>query len=220
MKKLQKFYDEVSVQPCDDGFAVLLDSKQLKSPLKNQLILPTQKLAEMIANEWQSQEKYIDIEQMTATRMAFGAIDISAKEKASLQSDIISYAGNDMLFYFTDTDDTLLAQQQHNWQPLIDDFAKKYNVKLKTTAGIMPIEQGEETINAISKIVEDYSVWQLIPMGVLAAATGSFVISELLRTEKISLPTAIATTFLDTNYQVEKWGEDEEQKQQQKTINE
>ena len=47
----KRFYDEVSAAEQDGGFAVLLDGRTVRTPLKLQLIVPTRALAEAIAEE-------------------------------------------------------------------------------------------------------------------------------------------------------------------------
>ena len=45
---MKRFYKEVSIAPAEDGFAVLLDGKPVKTPGRNTLLLPTEALAERI----------------------------------------------------------------------------------------------------------------------------------------------------------------------------
>ena len=51
---MKRFYKEVSVAPTEGGFAVLLDGRSVKTPARNTLVLPTQKLATAIAAEWRA----------------------------------------------------------------------------------------------------------------------------------------------------------------------
>ena len=46
---MKRFYKEVSVAPVEGGFGVLLDGRPVKTPARNPLILPTEKLAAAIA---------------------------------------------------------------------------------------------------------------------------------------------------------------------------
>ncbi len=52
---MKRFYKDVSLAERDGGFSVLLDGKPVKTPARNVLILPTEKLAEAVASEWRSQ---------------------------------------------------------------------------------------------------------------------------------------------------------------------
>ncbi|MGQ3074386.1 MAG: ATP12 family protein, partial [Ferrovibrionaceae bacterium] len=51
----RRFYKSVSVRPEGEGFSVYLDERALKTPAKRPLILPTEALADAIAEEWAGQ---------------------------------------------------------------------------------------------------------------------------------------------------------------------
>ena len=48
---MKRFYKQVSIAPVEGGFGVLLDGKSVKTPARNTLVLPTEKLALAIAAE-------------------------------------------------------------------------------------------------------------------------------------------------------------------------
>jgi chaperone required for assembly of F1-ATPase len=77
---MKRFYKEVSVAPADDGFAVLLDGRPVKTPARNKLVLPTEKLAAGIAAEWRGQGEEIIATSMPLLRLANSVIDgVTAK---------------------------------------------------------------------------------------------------------------------------------------------
>ena len=69
---MKRFYKEVSVS---GDFSVLLDGKPIKTPAKAKLVLPTQRLAEAVADEWRSQGTNIAPATMLLTKLANTAID-------------------------------------------------------------------------------------------------------------------------------------------------
>jgi len=56
----KRFYKEATVEPSGDAFAVLLDGKQVKTPARRALMLPTKAAAELVAEEWQAQAERIE----------------------------------------------------------------------------------------------------------------------------------------------------------------
>ena len=52
---MKRFYKDVAVTPQEGGFAILLDGRTVKTPARNILVLPTEKLASAIAAEWREQ---------------------------------------------------------------------------------------------------------------------------------------------------------------------
>ena len=49
---MKRFYQSVSVQEGATGYSVYLDKRAVRSPLKHDVILPSQALAEAVATEW------------------------------------------------------------------------------------------------------------------------------------------------------------------------
>ena len=66
--KNKRFWTDVDVAPVEAGFEVHLDGRQVKTPLKNVLRVPSRPLADAIAGEWRAQSDEIDPLSMPATR--------------------------------------------------------------------------------------------------------------------------------------------------------
>ena len=49
---MKRFYQSVSVHQAAAGYNVFLYKRAVRSPLKHEVILPSQALAEAVANEW------------------------------------------------------------------------------------------------------------------------------------------------------------------------
>ena len=72
---MKRFYKDVAVAPVDGGFGVLLDARPVKTPGRNTLTLPTEKLAVAIAAEWRGQGDKIIATSMPLLRLANTVID-------------------------------------------------------------------------------------------------------------------------------------------------
>ena len=53
----KRFYEDVTVEPADDGFTVRLDGRPVKTPGKRLLTMPSQAMADHVAREWQAQQE-------------------------------------------------------------------------------------------------------------------------------------------------------------------
>ena len=71
---------DATVEAVDGGFAVKLDGRGVKTPAKTPLVVPTEALAEAIAQEWRDQEEKVD-----PTKMPFTTTSNSALDKVTLQ---------------------------------------------------------------------------------------------------------------------------------------
>ena len=52
----KRFYDSAVVEQRSDGYVVLLDGRTIKTPARNDLMMPSKALADAVAAEWQKQE--------------------------------------------------------------------------------------------------------------------------------------------------------------------
>ena len=69
----KRFWKDASIVEAGDGFTVLLDGRKLRTPVKSELIVPTRKMAEAIASEWDAQIEKVDPLTMPVTRSANAA---------------------------------------------------------------------------------------------------------------------------------------------------
>ena len=197
--KMKKFYDAVSIEKREDGWCLLLDGKEVKSPAKTALRVTSEALAQAIAEEWRRQGDDIDLEQMPNTRMSFGAMDISQEEITNLQVHIAGYAETDLLCYRVSAEeDEVLAKRQHAaWSPWLVWAEKSCGLSFEVTEGIMPIAQSQEALDAVRKRVAMLSPWELVPMGILTGQLGSYLLAEAVREGELDINQAIDASFLD-----------------------
>ena len=53
---LRRFWKDVAVEPTSTGFTVTLDGREIKTPGKMPFFVPSQALAQLVAEEWREQE--------------------------------------------------------------------------------------------------------------------------------------------------------------------
>ena len=73
--EMKRFYKDVSVEKTPAGFRILLDGKPVKTPGRQDLLLPTRALADAIAGEWRGQGEEIEPAAMPMLRLANTALD-------------------------------------------------------------------------------------------------------------------------------------------------
>lgn len=204
------FWSEVSVGPVENGFAVLLDGREVRTPLKSKLIVPTEAFAKEIAKEWASLEDKVDPEKLPLTKMANAAID-----KVSVQYDTIipmlaEYATTDLLCYRATRPAGLVERQEEIWGPLLKWFSAEYNVTLQVGSGVMPISQPSDVLVKCSEILRKYTFFELAAVYDLISLSGSFVIGLAAADKKLSVSEAWSASRIDEEWQIQEWGEDEE----------
>ena len=117
VEKPRRFYKGVEVAEADDGYAVLLDGRAVRTPGGRPLRAPTQALADLLAAEWAAQGETIELAQMHAMRLANTALDSIGGAREATADQIARYAGSDLLLYFAEEPEGLVQRQAERWGP-------------------------------------------------------------------------------------------------------
>lgn len=206
----KRFYSEVTVAPRDNGFAVMLDGKPVRTPARAELIAPNEALANAIALEWRGQGETIRPDTMPMTRLANTALDRIAPRRDDAMAQIMRYAEHDLLCYRADHPADLASRQANAWDPLLTWLKTVHRVELKTGTGIAHIEQPEKSLKALDRAVAAHDDFQLAALHAATTVTGSLVIGLAFLGGRLDAEGAFAAAHLDEAYQAERWGEDAE----------
>lgn len=207
---MKRFWEAATIEQDDAGFAVLLDGRPVKTPAKRALVLPTERMAENVAAEWDAQEKTVVPASMPWTRSANAAIDKVAAQRQEVADHLAGYAETDLLCYRADGPPALVARQKESWDPMLDWAARTFGARLSVTSGVMPVSQSSTDIDRVAVRMRGMSAFQLTGFHDLVTLTGSFVLA-LAATESIASPETLwDMSRIDEAWQIEQWGEDEE----------
>ncbi len=208
--KAKRFWKEASVVEEDDGFAVVLDGRSVKTPAKTPLVVPTEQLAQQIAAEWDAQVDEIDPLTMPVTRRANAALDKVARQHAEVAAMIAEYGESDLLCYRATGPIELVARQTEHWDPLLEWAASELDAQLTTTQGVMHIKQSDEAIQTLSKLVHGLDNFQLTGFYDLVSISGSLILALAVIRGRLTPQDAWSLSRLDDEWQIEQWGRDEE----------
>jgi len=207
---MKRFYKAVSVAPAEGGFAVLLDGRPVKTPGRNALILPSEKLAQAIAAEWRGQGDDVVATTMPLLRLANTVIDGIAANRQEVIGAILRFAENDLLCYRAHQPPELVARQAAGWNPLLDWAAQKHGANMRVAGGLTHADQPAEALGALRRALDACDAFTLGALHVIASITGSTILALAVADGVISGPRAFALSRIDETYQAEKWGEDAE----------
>lgn len=207
----KRFYKAVSVAEHEDGFAIELDGKAVRTPARNVLVVPTRTLADLVAREWDAQAEVIDPGVMPVTRLVNTAIDGIATDPQAVFEDLLRFSGTDMLCYRADGPEELVARQAEQWDPVLDWAADKLGARFILVEGIMHHEQPKEAIAAVSATLRRHdSAMALAALHVVTALTGSALLALAFAEGELSMDKVWALAHLDEDWTIEHWGSDEE----------
>jgi chaperone required for assembly of F1-ATPase len=207
---MKRFYKTVSVAPADGGFAVLLDGRPVKTPGRNALILPSEKLAQAIAAEWRGQGDDVVATSMPLLRLANTVIDGVVANRDEVIGAILRFGENDLLCYRAHQPPELAARQTAGWDPVLDWVAERHGAGMRVAGGLTHVDQPPEALAALRQALQGFDPFTLGALHVIASVTGSTVLALAVADGFLSGARAFELSRIDETYQAEKWGEDAE----------
>jgi chaperone required for assembly of F1-ATPase len=204
---VKRFYRQASV---GEGRHILLDGKSVKTPGRRDLALPTDALADAVADEWNAQDREIDPRAMPLTGLANAAIDRIAPEPEAFARGLAMFGESDLLYYRAEGPATLVARQATSWDPVLAWAQQRYDAVFELASGITHMPQPADTVARLNAAVAGRDPFALAGLSPLVTISGSLLIALALAEGAIPINTAWAAAMLDEQWQAENWGEDAE----------
>ena len=209
-EKPRRFYRQVAVAPVNGGFGVRLDGRDLRAPRGTPLVLPTEALAEQVAQEWAAQGERLELADMHATRLANTAMESVPAAREATADRVAQYAASDLVCYFAEGPAPLVERQARLWGPLLDRIAAEEGLSFVRAAGIVHQPQPPQTLAAIRALALGLDDFALAGLAFGAALFGSAVLAIALARDWLTGPEALDLSRLDEAWQEETWGVDAE----------
>lgn len=206
----RRFWTTASAVPVEGGFAVHLDERPVRTPLKAPLVLPTLALAEAVAAEWQAQKGKVNPETMPFTRTANSAIDKVAPQFDAVAAMLAEYGGSDLLCYRAEGPPDLVARQAEAWDPILFWALERFGADLVVTSGVIHVAQPAESLVALHRKVAGMTPFQLSAFHDLVALSGSLVLALAVAEGRVAAEEAWRLSRIDEDWQISLWGEDAE----------
>lgn len=209
----KRFYEKVETVRDENGIAVTLDKRAVKTPGKNPIRLKSQAAAELLAAEFAAQKKDIDPSTMPVFRLINTAIDGVAADMQAVAEDIIRFSGTDLLCYRAEAPEGLVAAQNEKWDPPLDWIASQIGAPFVLAEGIMAVSQPKHVIAGISmmvRAVDDPII--LAALHSMTSITGSAILALNVLEGEMSPHEAFAAAHVDEDWNIAQWGEDDDAK--------
>ena len=212
-----RFYQDASVgdQAGEGGFAVLLDGRPVRTPARKLVAAPKRELAQVIAAEWQGQDKAIDPAAMPLTRLANSIIDGVASAAEAVAAEIGKYLGTDMLFYRAPEPEGLVALQRRHWDPVIAWAHQVFGARFVLSEGVMHVEQPADSLAKMRALIsanvgDIVGAWRLGALHVTTGLTGSALLALALAEVRLTPDEAWTAAHVDEDWNMDFWGRDEQ----------
>jgi chaperone required for assembly of F1-ATPase len=207
---MKRFYKDVTVDRAPEGWRILLDGRPVKTPGRNDLLLPQARLAEFIAGEWRGQSDEITPFSMPMLRMANTVIDGVTSNRESVIAAILRFGEHDAICHRASYPADLVARQQEAWTPMLEWTASRYDARLETVVGLGEIEQPPQVLAKLRDAIAAHDDFALAALHVMASITGSLVLALALADGAINPAQAFQMSRLEEDHQAAQWGQDAE----------
>ncbi|MGE0650959.1 MAG: ATP12 family protein [Alphaproteobacteria bacterium] len=201
------------------GWHVTVNGRDLTTPQRRAVVVPTRALAAAIAAEIADKPGVLAGKGMAdpalapCFRIASGAVDVIAASgdgRASVERDLVGYATTDLVCIRADRPEELVARECAAWDPVCDWFAGRYGVRPAVAAGPLAVLQPGAVHAALAGAVAACDPFRLAALALATRAAGSVVIGLALCEGAMDADTAFAASVVEETYQEEKWGTDRE----------
>jgi chaperone required for assembly of F1-ATPase len=209
----RRVYKTVAIAAGENGYAVHLDGKPVRTPARRLLAAPAPELAGALAEEWAAQGEYIDPAKMPRTRLANTIIDGVAAARGQVAAEIRKYLASDLVFYRAEAPAALRARQAQHWDPIVAWARQALGADFKLGAGVVHVAQPAAALNAAAAAIPDHATleddWRLGALHAATTLTGSALIALALMRGVMTTEAAWAAARVDEDWNMEQWGRDE-----------
>ena len=206
----RRFYSRAEAVPVEGAFEVQLDGRSVRTPGGARLRAPTLALAEQIAAEWRAQGEHIAVSEMTATRLAFTALDRAPEARREVADEVARYAGSDVLCYYANGPEALVERELSHWLPVLEWAQEALGLTFVRAQGILHQPQPAETLERVRVLALELSDFELTGLVNAAGLYGSAVLAFAVQRDKLGGEAAFELSRLDEAFQEQRWGVDEE----------
>jgi chaperone required for assembly of F1-ATPase len=210
---VKRFWTDSNVVQREGGWAVELDGKPLRTPKRRPLVVPTEALAEAIAEEWRAAGETFDPRQLSLTGLANAAIDGVEPDPEAFAPILVRYGESDLLCYRAESPRKLRERQETGWDPLLGWARRRFDVDFATTSGIVHLAQPAATVARLSHALAMLDAFRLGGLSPLVTIGGSLVTALAILEGAVTADDAWNALTIDEQWQAEQWGIDAEAEQ-------
>jgi chaperone required for assembly of F1-ATPase len=205
----KRFYTRAGVAEAEGGFAITLDDRPIRTPSGRQVVVPCREIADAVAAEWAAQGELIEPLTMPLTRFANSVVEGVTDRVDDVAEDAAKYFRSDLLFYRAGHPEALVAREAALWDPVLFWAADALGAHFILAEGIVHVRQPDAAVAAARAALPD-DPWSVAALHVITALTGSALLALALQRGVINEDQVWAAAHVDEDWNIEKWGIDEE----------
>ncbi len=207
---MKRFWKDVTVAPAEAGWRVLLDGRPIRTQAGAPQVVPTETLAQALAEEWRGQGEEVDPRAFRFRDMADFAIDQVRPDPAATIARLMAYAETDTLCYRADPDEPLYRRQQALWEPLLAAAEAQHGVRFERVSGVLHRPQPPATLARLRERLEGYDPFTLAALTTVAPLAASLTVALAALEPGADTSALFAAANCEQDWQAELWGWEEE----------
>lgn len=185
---------------------MLLDGRPVRTPKGSALELPSDALAQGIADEWRQQQDLLKPREMPMTTIGCTAIDITRLDCGACVERMIPFLAMDTVC-FEDESEPLAEVQNSEWSPLRRWFEEQFSVSLGVAKGLGVPAHPQGTLESVEGSLRSRDEWELCALEIATSTAKSVIVAiALLDRSGVSAEDALRWSNLEENFQIERWG--------------
>jgi chaperone required for assembly of F1-ATPase len=205
----KRFYTKAGFIEIDGSYAITLDDKAVRTPSRKPLVAPSVEIAAAIVAEWDAQQDLINPMTMPLTRLANSVIDAVGENVDAVIDDMAKYFGTDLLFYRAGHPQELVAREAAAWDPVLFWASEDLGAHFMLSEGIIHVKQPDTAIAAMRATLPS-DPWTVAALHLVTTITGSAILAVALLRGRLDADQVWAAAHVDEDWNVERWGIDEE----------
>jgi chaperone required for assembly of F1-ATPase len=173
---MKRVYKLVSHKKTNEGFAIQLDGKTIKTPLGQDVVAKGKSLADAVVLEWAAQEEKVKPETMPLTQILITAID-KIRDREKITESCMRYLDTDLVCYWCKEPEELAKKQKEVWGRWVKWFESHYEIPLYTTKKIEAIVQDEEAHKRVWNYIESLDDYYFTIVHIMTSLSGSLILA-------------------------------------------
>ena len=162
---VKRVYTSVGVRALAENaklFAVTLDGRDLRTPARKVLELPTKELALGVALEWEAQREHIRPETMPLMKLATTTVDQVPSIRSTMIDSMLRCLQSDLTCFRSSDEPALMAKEEAAYAPIIAWTADTLQLKLNVTDS-MVLTHPSEALPRAEALLAEADDWCVAP---------------------------------------------------------
>lgn len=207
---MKRFYTEVAIARREGGWQVTLDGRGVRTGKGAAQIVPSEALAEALAQEWADQGETLDPALLPMRDQTDHAIDLVIPAPQETIARLVHFAETDTLCYRADPEDALFVRQTAEWEPILAAIERREGVRFTRISGIVHRPQPAATLAALRARIAAMDGFTLAGLFTMASLAASCCIALAALEDDADAEALWRAACLEEEWQAKLWGRDAE----------